>query len=643
MGLNGIDIASYQKTLVPSQMTSTDFIIIKATQGNSYLNPTFKTQYQQAKAAGKLLGIYHYIDGSGADAEANYFVNAVKSVNGIGEAILAVDEQSNQNSQYGNVNYVKQLMDKIYSLTGVKPFLYISHSIASKYNSIANAGYPLWGAQYANYNQTNYQSSPWRDGQNWGNWGADPTIRQYSSTGRITGYGGNLDLDLFYGTKEDWKKYVKSEQQTTASSQKTTTTTIKSTIDFSKYYNKVSNSGGDQRWGIRGGAAGDQTGHEWEIKAWYSYPWNCVLRHPDAKVRELIAELSIEAANNDNIGYDQGQRDTFWQQLQKIGYRPAKITTGCESDCSAGVIALTKSAGYLLNVSALKNISATYTGNMRTIYKNAGFQVLTDSKYLTSSAYLVPGDILLNDNNHVCTNLGIGSKSGYTQTDGVNTPIVAVFSYDSKELQTMLNAAGWSLTVDGIEGPKTVQAIRDFQTIYKLSVTGTVDENMYKILREVYGYVKDGFDANYYSNTYKDLKQAFGTDKKRLLEHYWEYGKKEGRKCKETAAAAPTQTQSSSKPAQTGPAAVPMYSSKTGWTKTPVRQGKITANLLNIRTQPTIHSSNLISYPVLKTGTIVGVCMQTKDEDGDPWYYIRIIGAKGQKFGFASGTYIQLI
>ena len=72
-----------------------------------------------------------------------------------------------------------------------------------------------------------------------------------------------------------------------------------------------------------------------------------------------------------------------------------------------------------------------------------------------------------------------------------------------------------------------------------------------------------------------------------------------------------------------------MYSSKTGWTKTPVRQGKITANLLNIRTQPNIHSSNLISYPVLKTGTIVGVCMQTKDEDGDPWYYIRITGAKG--------------
>jgi GH25 family lysozyme M1 (1,4-beta-N-acetylmuramidase) len=309
MALNGIDIASYQKTLVPAQMTTTDFIIIKATQGNSYLNPTFKTQYQQAKAAGKLLGIYHYIDGSGADAEANYFVNAVKSVGGIGEAILAVDQESGQNSAWGNITYVKQLMDKIYSLTGVKPFIYVQHSAAAVYNNIQAAGYPLWGAQYANYNQTNYQSSPWRDGKNWGNWGADPKIRQYSSAGRIPGYAGNLDLDLFYGTKEDWKNYAKSGKTTTATATSTTTTTSSKgsvSVDFNNYYNKVSNSGGDERWGIRGGAAGDQTGHEWEIKAWYSYPWNCVLRYPDAKVRELIAELSIEAANNNNIGYDQG-------------------------------------------------------------------------------------------------------------------------------------------------------------------------------------------------------------------------------------------------------------------------------------------------------------------------------------------------
>ena len=35
--------------------------------------------------------------------------------------------------------------------------------------------------------------------------------------------------------------------------------------------------------------------------------------------------------------------------------------------------------------------------------------------------------------------------------------------------------------------------------------------------------------------------------------------------------------------------------------------------------------------------------MQTQDEDGDPWYYIQITGNKGTKYGFASGTFIELI
>ena len=186
-------------------------------------------------------------------------------------------------------------------------------------------------------------------------------------------------------------------------------------VNFKNYYNQVSNSGMDERGRYSGGAAGDQTGKEWQIRSWYSYPWKCVLRHPKKEVREKIAELHIKAAKNNNIGYDQYQRGTYWTQLQKVNYNPSKITVKCESDCSGGVIANTKAAGYLLSISALKNLTATYTGNMRTGFKNAGFTVLTDSKYLTSSAYLVPGDILLSDGNHTCVNLGIGSKTGYTQ------------------------------------------------------------------------------------------------------------------------------------------------------------------------------------------------------------------------------------
>ena len=81
----------------------------------------------------------------------------------------------------------------------------------------------------------------------------------------------------------------------------------------------ISNCGHDERGKYKGGKAGDQTGTEWAIINWYNRPWKCVLRHPNAKVREKIAELSEKAAKNDNIGYDQNERTTYWEQLKKVG------------------------------------------------------------------------------------------------------------------------------------------------------------------------------------------------------------------------------------------------------------------------------------------------------------------------------------
>lgn len=206
-------------------------------------------------------------------------------------------------------------------------------------------------------------------------------------------------------------------------------------VDFNNYYGQISNSGSDERGSYAGGQAGDQTGNEWCIRSWYNRPWNCVIRYPDRKVGDLLAELGIEAAKNNLIGYDQYQRDTYWQHLKASNYRPSQITIACEADCSAGVIANTKAVGYLLGISILQKISATYTGNMRDAYKNAGFQILTDSKYLNSFDYLMPGDILLNDAHHTATNLGIGKNSGYKQ-EKINSNI------DVEKIDSNVNVEG---------------------------------------------------------------------------------------------------------------------------------------------------------------------------------------------------------
>lgn len=184
----------------------------------------------------------------------------------------------------------------------------------------------------------------------------------------------------------------------------------------------ISNCGHDERGKYSGGAAGDQTGTEWAVIKWYNRPWKCVLQHPDKKVRSMIAQMAKAAANNNLVGYDQSQRYTFWEHLKASNYDPAKITVKCEADCSSGVAAIVKGAGYRLGIQKLKDVSIyCYTGNLRAALKAAGFEVLTDSKYLTSDAYLFEGDVLLNDSCHTATNLTTGSKaSGGTASSGAS-------------------------------------------------------------------------------------------------------------------------------------------------------------------------------------------------------------------------------
>ena len=184
----------------------------------------------------------------------------------------------------------------------------------------------------------------------------------------------------------------------------------------------ISNSGHDERGQYSGGAVGDQTGGEWKRVAWYNRPWSVVLRYPDSAVGITIATLAGEAADNDLIGYDQSQRATFWQALKAAGYYPALITTPCESDCSAGVAAIVKASGYILNNTRLQAVSADmYTGNEKAALTAAGFHALTESKYLSSDAYLKPGDILLYEGHHTAINLDTGAKSTMNNTDIKNS------------------------------------------------------------------------------------------------------------------------------------------------------------------------------------------------------------------------------
>ncbi|MFG6622254.1 GH25 family lysozyme [Weissella confusa] len=209
MTLNGIDISNWQAGINLSAVPA-DFVIIKATEGTTYVSPEADTQYQGAKSAGRLLGVYHFATGAGAVEEAKFFLSNVQGY--LGEAVLFLDWEGAVVTQ--GVGYAKAFLDYVYQQTGIRPLIYMSKSVTNSYDwSTVSANYGLWVAQYADSNPTGYQDDPWTDDKGYGSWSA-PAIFQYASTGRLSGYDGNLDLDKFYGDTEAWQAYAKSDRVT---------------------------------------------------------------------------------------------------------------------------------------------------------------------------------------------------------------------------------------------------------------------------------------------------------------------------------------------------------------------------------------------------------------------------------------------
>lgn len=198
--MQGIDISGWQSGIDLSKVPC-DFVIVKATQGVNYVSDVCDSQVQQAIGLGKPFGFYHYVDGSGATSEADFFIDHCAGY--FGRGIPCVDWERAQNSAWCNTGYLRQLVLRVIDRTGVKPLIYASAgSFPWDVAQALDCG--AWVAQYADDRPTGYQDAPWNEGA------YSCAVRQYSSHGRLGGYSGFLDLDKAYMDADAWAKYVGS-------------------------------------------------------------------------------------------------------------------------------------------------------------------------------------------------------------------------------------------------------------------------------------------------------------------------------------------------------------------------------------------------------------------------------------------------
>jgi hypothetical protein len=80
MTVKGIDVSSYQPTAF--DVSGLDFAFVKATEGTSYVNPKMTAQAAHARAAGLVVGFYHFLRPGDMAAQARYFVEQAASIEG---------------------------------------------------------------------------------------------------------------------------------------------------------------------------------------------------------------------------------------------------------------------------------------------------------------------------------------------------------------------------------------------------------------------------------------------------------------------------------------------------------------------------------------------------------------------------------
>lgn len=199
----GIDISRYQGNeinFLNKQVDKLTFIICKATEGITYTDSSFKTNWPAIQAKGYVRGAYHFYHCN--DDPAKQVANYLGVMGNFSDADFppivdfeetSIDAGVNKASIQPNLlNFLTLLEQK----TGRKPLIYTDNNTANAYlTDHAFANYNLW---IANYNPSLKLPNVWN------NW----TIWQQSQSYKLNGQLN--DYDVFNGDSNAFAAYIKT-------------------------------------------------------------------------------------------------------------------------------------------------------------------------------------------------------------------------------------------------------------------------------------------------------------------------------------------------------------------------------------------------------------------------------------------------
>ncbi len=210
--IKGIDISHHQHDkgrvdLALAKASGYDFCFIKASQGTSYVDKFFTSNRDAARAAGMVVGFYHFAGNFNGKtsvpgdpiAEADWMLKCIGTV--ADGDVLILDWEVDQADPDG---WCYAFCRRVLEATGTLPIFYTYEARLKKhrFQKVKGLGCPLWIAKYGDNDQEpepheEPQVAPWDEYLIW----------QYSSGGSVPGIVGRVDCNILKGTMGSLKKY----------------------------------------------------------------------------------------------------------------------------------------------------------------------------------------------------------------------------------------------------------------------------------------------------------------------------------------------------------------------------------------------------------------------------------------------------
>jgi len=194
----GIDISKHNGRINWDKLKNQhlDFVFIKATEGQTRVDPCFKNNMHDAKKNKVRVGAYHFFkfNRNGAEQARNY-LSQVNVYNLDFAPILDVEESGNFTNRKKPKIVIKEIRNfitYIESRSSRKVIIYTNENEYNKYIKNNFNKNPLWICSL--------DEEPPID-REWKFW-------QYAHRGKLDGLKGRVDLNTFNGSRSDWNSFI---------------------------------------------------------------------------------------------------------------------------------------------------------------------------------------------------------------------------------------------------------------------------------------------------------------------------------------------------------------------------------------------------------------------------------------------------